>query len=124
MPCEYAIDVERKLVITTGTGVLTGAEVLAHQKSLGANKDFNPEFSQLLDFTTYTRIDVPGPMIKVLAERNLFSPRARRAFLVGHSKVAFGIIRMFQAYRELSGAPEQMRIFEHREEALQWLLER
>jgi hypothetical protein len=125
MPCDYVIDTDRKLVITSGWDVMTGAEALDHQNRLVADKAFRPDFSQLSDFTRVTVIDISVAMAKVLAKRNLFLPQSRRAFVVGQNKPAFfGMIRMFQSYRDMSGEPEQIRIFEDRDEALQWLLDR
>src|SRR5207302_10692214 len=103
MPCDYVIDTDQRLVITSGWDVLTGAEALEHQNRLLADKAFHPDFSQLLDYTRVTRVDIAAPMVKVLAARNVFRPQSRRAFLVGDSKVSFGMVRMFQAYRDIAG---------------------
>jgi len=122
MPSDYVIDVDRRLVITSAWDVLTSAEAMKHQDRLLVDKAFKPDFSQLLDYTRVTLVDISAAMVKQLAARNVFLPQSRRAVVVGNSKVVFGMVRMFQTYREISGGPEQMRIFEDRDEALQWLL--
>jgi hypothetical protein len=123
MPCNYLIDVERRLVITSAWDVVTSAEALEHQNKLAADKAFQPEFCQLLDCTRITKLAINLPMIRRLATRSFFSRQSRRAFVV-KGKMAYGVARMFQSYREVFGGPEQIRIFEDRDEALEWLLNR
>jgi hypothetical protein len=47
MAAFYKIDKERHLVMSTGAGVLTLPDLLAHQEKLLADPDFSPDFSQL-----------------------------------------------------------------------------
>ncbi|MCU1285982.1 MAG: hypothetical protein JWO13_2332 [Acidobacteriales bacterium] len=120
MPCNYIIDGERKLVITSGSGVLTAAEALEHQQRLAADPAFHNDFSQLLDFTALTDLDISADWIRHLAERSLYSSRSRRAFLV-NSALAVGMSNMYASYREFAGGEEEMKIFRDRNEALRWL---
>jgi hypothetical protein len=55
-----------------------------------------------------------------LARIDVFSAKSRRAFFAP-SLLAFGMSRMFIAFREGSGGQEQMKVFSDRKEALQWL---
>jgi hypothetical protein len=123
MPCDYVIDKKQKLVISSGWGVVTGAESLDHQNRLLADKDFNPEFCQLLDLTMVIKWQISADMVRVMARRNIFLPQSRRAFLLGDDQLVYvGIVRMFQSFRDIFGDLEQMRTFEDREEAMEWLL--
>ncbi|SRR6266404_2826039 len=123
MPCDYVIDKKQKLVISSAWGVLTGLECLEHQDRMLADKDFNPGFSQLLDFTNAIKWEINAEMIRVMARRNVFLPQSRRAFLLGEDqRVYFGLVRMFQSFRDIFGEMEQMRIFEDRDQAMEWLL--
>jgi hypothetical protein len=54
-----------------------------------------------------------------LARFNLFSTKSRRAFFAPNS-LAYGMSRMFMAFREFHGE-EHIEVFEDRSEALQWL---
>ena len=102
MPAEFYIDVPRRMVFSRGTGILTLADATAHMDGLLAHPDFCPEFHQLLDFSQVREIILTGDEIRSLAERNIFSPRSRRAFVIS-TDLHFGLARMFGAYREIAG---------------------
>ncbi|HMD39940.1 MAG TPA: hypothetical protein VKH15_11700 [Candidatus Acidoferrum sp.] len=120
MPTFYKIDKERRLVMSTGTGIFNKEEALSHQRRLLADPDFDPSYSQLTDFTHITQFDLSAQDVRQLAQRSVFAPDARRAFLVA-SDLAFGLARMFEMFSE--GAGEQgIRIFRNLEEALDWVL--
>src|SRR5690349_16717679 len=81
MPFTYQIDVERQLVITTASGVVTPEEVLEHQRRLAKDPLFDPRFSQLLDLTQATRTDIHAEDVRAFAARSIFAPGSRRAFV-------------------------------------------
>ncbi len=119
MPASYEIDKHQRLVITTATGVLTLAEALAHQEKLSGDKDFDPEFSQLVDLTGITELTIDSAGIRVLAIKKVFSLRSRRAVLV-NSELAFAFARMFSSFRGFEGE-HQIEVFRDRTKALEWL---
>jgi len=120
MPCRYVIDIERRLVATTGSGVLTFAEALDHQNQLTRDPIFNPNFFQLLDATRVTQLEISSAEMKALASRPVFSARSRRAIVT--SRLAdYGMGRSFQTYRELAGGEEQIEVFQDMQSALEWL---
>jgi hypothetical protein len=120
MPIEYTIDISRRFILTTASGEVTTPEVMNHQNRLMRDPFFDPTFSQLVDFGSVTRVAIPLEDLRLLATRNFFGPRAKRC-LVGPTSEMFGMARMFQIFREVNGAPEQIRVFRDREEALLWL---
>jgi hypothetical protein len=120
MPAYYKIDKERRLVMTTASGVFTAADALAHQQKLRVDPDFDPSFSQLQDYTHVIRIELTPDDIRRLAQNSLFSPDSRRAILVT-SDVAFGFARMFEVLRESFGE-KGIQVFRKLDEALDWVL--
>jgi hypothetical protein len=102
MPSSYKIDKENRLVISTGTGVLTMADALAHQEQLLKDPDFDPSFSQLLDFTHVTDVELSSEEIHRLARTTVFSANSRLAFLA-NSDLKLGLARMFAIIRESFG---------------------
>ena len=120
MPAFYKIDKERKLVMSTGSGVLTLADALAHQEQLLKDPDFSPDFSQLLDFTHITGIELSTEDIQRLARTTIFSANSRRAFLVD-SDLKFGLARMFAVFREILGE-KGIQVFRNLDDALDWVL--
>lgn len=94
MPAYFRIGKEHRLVMSTISGVFTLADGLAHQEKLVKDPDFDPSFSQLIDFTQVTRLELGTEEVHRLAQRSIFSCDARRAILVG-SDLAFGLREAF-----------------------------
>jgi hypothetical protein len=120
MPAFYNIDQERRLVISTASGVFTMSDALAHQQKLRADPDFDPSFSQLQDYTHITGMELTPDDIRRLAQNSVFSPDSRRAILVT-SDVAFGLARMFEVLREYAGE-KGIQVFRNLDDALDWVL--
>jgi hypothetical protein len=120
MPCCYAIDKARRLVITTAWDRVTFADAKGHQDELYADPAFSRDFNQLIDATAVTHIDASADEIRMLASRNIFSPESRRA-IVANQPLIFGIGRMLQAYFNMAVGKEQANVFYNREAALKWL---
>ena len=120
MPTFYKIDKERKLVMSTGSGVLTLADALAHQEKLLKEPDFDPSFSQLVDLTQVTNLEFSSADVRRLAQKSSFSPTSRRAVLVS-SDIVYGLSRMYEAFRSISGE-KGVRIFRDLNGALEWVL--
>ncbi len=119
MPATYTIDKAQRLVLSIGTGVLTANDMWTHQKQLASDKDFDPNFSQLGDFTGVTEIAFTADDVRSFAERNIFSPQSRRAF-VAKSDALYGMVRMFELLRDVRGEG-QIRVFRDHDAALEWL---
>jgi hypothetical protein len=118
MPANFIIDVQHRLVFSTGDGVFTHADFLEHMARLQRDARFQPEFDQLVDCRAFT-LQLTSEEISDLASRSVFSSRSRRAFVVA-SSLQFGLSRMFAAYREEKGRQETM-VFRDLREALAWL---
>jgi hypothetical protein len=120
MPFNYSIDVARRVIISDASGEVAASELLDHQNRLMRDPDFDPTFSQIADFSAVTRVYVESEDIRNLATRNFFAPGARRCFVAPTSEI-FGLARMFQLFREVSGGKEELRVFRNRKEAILWL---
>ena len=107
-------------MMSTGSGVLTLADLLAHQEKLLADPDFSPDFSQLWDLTNITEVELTSKDVHRLAQRSIFSPDSRRAILVSRDLV-FGLARMFEIYRDILGE-NGIRVFRNLDDALEWVL--
>jgi hypothetical protein len=114
------IDKERRVVMTTGSGVFTLADALRHQDNLLQDPDFDGSFSQIMDLTHVTRFDVEAGDLRKMAQRNIFAPESRRAIIV-NTDLAYGYARMFELLRESYGETG-VRVFRTLEEALEWVL--
>jgi hypothetical protein len=103
LPVAYTIDSERRLVITTGSGCITFAEVKAQYDQLLSDPAFRPEFNQLIDGTAITTLDLSVDEVMTIVQRKVFSPTSRRA-LVATRPAVFGVLRMAGTFHEVSNA--------------------
>jgi hypothetical protein len=120
MPAFYKIDKERRIVLSSGAGVLTRTDIQGHMDRLSNDSDFDPNYSQIVDFTQLSGVDIEPEDVRQFAERNIFSPRSRRAFVV-KDDLQYGLARMFEIHRELNGETG-IRVFRTIDEALDWVL--
>jgi hypothetical protein len=120
MPFDSVIEADRHLIVTTGTGVITGEEGLACCLALKERKDFDPSFNQLLDLRLATRFDATPSQLQMIAAQSVFSGKSRRA-IVAKNPTVFGLARMFESYRSVSGEAEEVMVFSEMDRALEWL---
>jgi len=118
MPATYRIDTTRKLVLSSGSGTLTGEEMSDHQSRLKQDPEFRADLDQLMDFTDVEEITVSHEQLQRLAYDSPFGEGSRRAIVV-QRPLFYGLARMFQTLTESQG-PE-VRIFEELAEAKRWL---
>jgi len=120
LPIGYKICTEHGLVISTGCGRLTSAELMACMEQGLSDPSFHPSFNQIVDFREVTSIDMSGGETRTLANVSLFSSVSKRA-VVAPSPANFGVGRMFATYHEMSESRSQVRIFHDLASALAWL---
>jgi hypothetical protein len=119
MPASYRIDRVKRRVTTVGAGTVSWDDIISHMESLAKDPDFQPTFTQLLDFTGVTRVDLNHDQIFELAKRTVFSKGSKRAFVTANA-YQYGMSRMFQSYRKMFGT-EAIHVFRGLEEAERWL---
>ena len=120
MPASYQIDKSRRLVVSTASGFLTAADILAHQRKLLVDPSFDPDCSQIVDCSAVTGIDLSPDDVREVTSATIFSAHSRRAVLVATDE-QFGFARMFKMMREAQGE-YGIRVFRDRAEALHWAL--
>ena len=120
MPVHYAIAKERRLVLSTGEGVVTFEEIKAHQDRLLADPELDPQFNQLINMAAVQSLVLSVEEAKLLASVVILAPESRRA-VVASEKSVYGMFRLMQAYHESVPDHSYVGIFYHRDEALQWL---
>jgi hypothetical protein len=119
MPAFYKIDKEHRVVLSTASGVFDLAAALAHQDQLLADPDFDPSYSQLLDYSHVTEVRIDTNDVRKLAERSVFWPCSRRAMYVTRD-IEYGFARMFEMLRENAGE-KGIRVFRNLDDALTWI---
>jgi hypothetical protein len=118
MPASYAIDTDRRLVVTRIWGAATEDEIFDHGQRLRNDPQFRPDFRQLVDISELTEVLVGSGMIREASRNQFFSPGVRRA-IVANSEAAFGMARMYAIASEEAG--QTIEVFRDRNEAEAWL---
>lgn len=118
MPATYAIDPQRRLVLSRAWGTLTSAEVADHYRALATDPEFDPSFSQLADLTEVERVDMSPASVRREALEVVFGPRALRAFVVetGEQEATARLYGLFGKY-----VGQNVRVFTGIGEAERWL---
>lgn len=120
MPATYQIDKARQLVVSTASGFLTAADILAHQKKLLVDPSFDPTCSQIVDCCGVTGIDLSPDDVRAVTAATIFSAHSRRAVVVSTDE-QYGFASMFKMMREAQGE-YGIRVFRDRADALRWAL--
>lgn len=116
MPLTYRIDRVSKIVFSTAEGAITYQDVLDHEEHIHHDPDFEPEFSQLVDCRQVTEAKLTADFMRSVALVNIFSPKARRAF-VTKGNFVYGLLRMYQILK----ADAHIAVFRDMDEARHWL---
>ena len=117
MPVDYVIDPVRRLVITTCEGRVTFAEAKDHQNRMLGDPAFDPTFDQLIDATAATELVLSEAEAIAIADRSVFSPLSRRAFVATQPEI-FSMGRMLQVY---AAKHDTGQVFSDLDSALKWL---
>ena len=106
-------------MVTVGERSVTFREIQNHQDQLLTDPAFDPSFSQLIDVTAATDLDLTVAEMKETTRRRIVSTGSRRAF-VASSMHILTIGRLMQTYHEAHHEVE-VHIFLDRGKALKWL---
>ena len=120
MPFSYVVYSEHRVVVSTGSDLVTWEEIKERQDQTKTDPGFNPEFNQIVDLRAVTGFDMTSDHARLLARRTIFSATSKRAF-VAASPAVFGVGRMWEIFTELSDNPSPIRVFYDLPSALKWL---
>jgi hypothetical protein len=125
MPISYRVDHDSKVVVCVGHGVFSDSDVFGYQREVWSRPDVRG-YNELVDMTRVERIALPSAdRVKDLAilASEMDDPNSKsRMAVVAPDNLAFGLGRMFQAYRELDRrSTKEVGVFRTMEEALAFL---
>ena len=118
MGWSYHIDLDKRRVTSTVTGVIGDTDLQEHMNALGEDPDFGEDLDQLMDLTGASKIEVTSAMVRDSFQASPFGSGSRRA-IVASSDLAFGLARMFQILRD--DHPDEIEVFRGIEEAGRFL---
>ncbi len=125
MPIEYRIDHERRLVTARGHGTFTSEDVFGYQRDVWSRPEV-AGYDELVDMTQVEHIALPSAgdvreLSKLSAGMDTRSSASRFA-IVAPNAFAFGLGRMYEAYRNMDDrSTKKVSVFRSLDEALAFL---
>lgn len=122
MAIQERFDRDGNVLFVTFEDGLTDAELEAFACRLAGDERIPPGRDELLDLRSVTRTGVDPSTLQRISElfgRADVSPEKSRVALVATADVAYGLSRMYQAFR--SQSPLDLRVFRDMAEARRWL---
>jgi hypothetical protein len=118
MPCSFAFDAARGLMIVRASGTLTYEELLDARTRGAAHPSFNPSLPTLADFREVTGFEPRVATLRKIAENPVISRNTKLAILPPPGQ-PWGAARLFAAYAKFVGRPVE--VFTKLEDAERWL---
>jgi hypothetical protein len=97
---QLTVDVDQRLVVHTFSGVLSDEDISNLPSKVRSHPDFDPTFSELLDFSGVTAGTLSTDAIMAAAQRkSSLSDTSKRVVIAPRDHI-FGLVRMGQAFAE------------------------
>jgi len=128
MPANHHIDNNAQLIITTWEGEAHDIEFIdaikKYQKDIQNHPDYI-NYNEVVDFTKVTGVKLTTEGIKnighIASTTDINEVNRKLAFIVS-SNLAFGLARMYEAYRSFSkNANKEIRVFKTEKDAFEWV---
>src|SRR5262245_27846990 len=125
MPIDYRVDHERRLVLAEAHGAVTADDIFSYQREVWSRPDVGG-YNELVDMSDVEKIVEPSSDgMRRLAKLSAQTDPARggtKFAIVAPQDFAFGLGRMYEAYRALDPrSTKELAVFRTREDAFQWL---
>ena len=107
-----------------GSGVVTGADIIAANKEIYRNENFYRQRYQIVDRTKCTKYEVSHKEIIIVAEQDKVAAKTNPNIIIAFistSPLQYGISRMYQAYVGDEGFLTE--VFRDRKSAEKWIKE-
>jgi len=122
VPISYEIDAERRLVVTTVQGEVTAEDLRLHTEAMTADPRRRELLDEIVDLSRARGSSIATRVIRdfaqVMREKDRNTPGTKLAF-VASGNAAFGLARMFEAYR--AHPSFEIQVFRDAAGALRWL---
>jgi len=102
MPVVLKIDPQRKVVYSTFYGDVTDAELLGHGKAIGSDPDFNPEFSEIVDFSSVTNVAISESALTALAANPSLFKSSVVHIVVAPTEALFQLVSKYKDFAQSS----------------------
>ena len=97
---DYTIDASQKVVVVTFRGEIGDAVLANIGPATNSHPLFDPNFSEIVDFSAVTGGNVSTGALQALARHESIYDRASKHVVIAPQPHVFGLSRMFQVYAE------------------------
>ena len=97
---ELTVEVDQRVIVCTFTGEVDDADVLSIRALIAAHPDFDPSFSEILDFSGVSSVSLSTGAIEVVSRRESAFDRNSMHIVVAPHDFIFGLGRMAQVFSE------------------------
>jgi len=130
MPVHHEIDHEKKLLITTCSGISSDSEfseaLINYYREIMSNRDYEL-YNEVIDLSQIDKFNLTTHGIielSKIARSNDRSDIQSRLAIIAASPTAFGLSKMYTTYRNMEpNLHKEMQVFKSKEEAFIWLSE-
>ena len=100
MPITLTIDRDRRVIYSALHGSITESEFLEHGRSIQAHPQFDPTFSEIIDFRGVTDVALSNDALEKLAKTSsIFSPESKHIIIAPAGLIA-EMARLYQGLAE------------------------
>jgi len=128
MPANHHIDNNNQLIITTWEGIACDIEFIEAIKHYQNNIQNRPDcitYNEVVDLSKVTSLKLTTEGIKTIgsiASNTDSKELNKKLALIVSSNLAFGLARMYEAYRSFSNTSnKQIRVFKNSSDAFLWV---
>jgi hypothetical protein len=99
MPVVLKIDTRHKVVYSAFYGKITDAELLDHRARIGADPDFNPGYSEIVDFSAVTEANISNATLSAMASAPSLYDSKVKHIVVAPSP---SLVQMMSKFKDLA----------------------
>ena len=100
MSVQVTVEASQRLVISTFSGDLTDADIGGFASLIRSHPDFDPSFSEILDFSGVTAASVSTSVVQEVSRRASNFNLASLHVVIAPQDVIYGLARMSQVFAE------------------------
>lgn len=122
MPITYEIGSENRLVLVTGTGTITGRDVLGHLRELSDDPGYSAPMLKLVDYRNVKDLQItPNEAVTIASTKEGLQQKFKdeRCAFISPGDATYGISRVHHAL--IDSADITTAVFRLAEDALGWL---
>ena len=100
MGVRLTIDMSKRLVVSTFSGEVDDAELVNHVSAIRSHPDFDPSFSEIIDFSGITGGKISTSAVETMSQRPSIYNSTSMHVIIAPQDFMFGLARMSQVLAE------------------------